>query len=90
MNRDDKIIGGMFGLPVTVEPTTSGIPCNWVFLGDSALSLCNARSSVAVQPLGLSTDTFPDLHKCLQSSQEISMIMSNLAPRNSIAIQKIR
>lgn len=48
MNRDDKIIGGMFGLPETVVPALSGKPTDWMFLKDSNLFLANARSGIAI------------------------------------------
>jgi len=48
LNRDDKIIGGMFGLPETVVPAVSGKPTDWMFLKDSNLFLANARSGIMI------------------------------------------
>ena len=48
MNCENKIIGGMFGLPETVVPALSGKTVDWMFLKDSNLFLVNARSGIAV------------------------------------------
>lgn len=48
MNSDNKIIGGMFGLPETVEPKVAIDLHQWKFLDDSNLFLANGRSGIMV------------------------------------------
>ncbi len=48
MNSDNKIIGGMFGLPETVEPKIAIEPHQWKFLDDANLFLANGRSGIMV------------------------------------------
>lgn len=48
MNSDNKIIGGMLGLPNTVVPAKSSKPVDWMFLKDSNLFLVNARSGIKI------------------------------------------
>jgi len=48
LNSDNKIIGGMFGLPETVVPAISGKSLDWMFLRDSNLFLANGRSGIAI------------------------------------------
>lgn len=48
MNSDNKIIGGMFGLPETVEPKVAIEPHQWKFLDDANLFLANGRSGIMV------------------------------------------
>lgn len=48
MNNDNRIIGGMFGLPDTVEPVVAIERDRWKFLDDSNLFLANARSGIVV------------------------------------------
>jgi dTDP-4-amino-4,6-dideoxygalactose transaminase len=46
--RDNKIIGGMFGLTETVEPKVTTDSGRWKFLDDSNLFLANGRSGIVV------------------------------------------
>ena len=46
--RDNKIIGGMFGLPETVEPKIAIDLQQWKFLEDANLFLTNGRSGIMV------------------------------------------
>lgn len=48
MNSDNKIIGGMFGLPETVEPKVAIEPHQWKFLDESNLFIANARSGIMI------------------------------------------
>lgn len=48
MNRDNRIIGGMFGLPATVEPKVKTEPGRWKFLDESNLFLTNGRSGIKI------------------------------------------
>ena len=48
LNIDDKIIGGMFGLPDTVEPKVAILSHRWKFLDESSLFLANGRSGIIV------------------------------------------
>lgn len=48
MNSNDRIIGGMFGLPETIIPIVSSKTVEWIFLKDSNLFLANARSGIVV------------------------------------------
>ncbi|MDL1963293.1 MAG: DegT/DnrJ/EryC1/StrS family aminotransferase [Deltaproteobacteria bacterium] len=48
LNSDNKIIGGMFGLPETVEPKVATEPHQWKFIDDSNLLLANGRSGIMV------------------------------------------
>lgn len=48
LNGDNKIIGGMFGLPDTVEPVVAIERDRWKFLDESNLFLANARSGIMV------------------------------------------
>ena len=48
VNSDNKIIGGMFGLPETVVPKGAADSSDWLFLKESNLFLANARSGIAI------------------------------------------
>ncbi len=48
LSSDNKIIGGMFGLPETVEPKVAIEPHQWKFLDDANLFLANGRSGIMV------------------------------------------
>ena len=48
MNSDNKIIGGMFGLPETVEPNEAIDLHQWKFLDNSNLFLANGRSGIMI------------------------------------------
>ena len=48
MDSDNKIIGGMFGLPDTVEPKAVIETRRWKFLDESNLFLANGRSGIYI------------------------------------------
>ena len=48
LNSDNKIIGGMFGLPKTVDPKVAIEPHQWKFLDESNLFIANARSGIMI------------------------------------------
>ena len=48
LNSDNKIIGGMFGLPEAVEPKVAIEPLQRKFLDDANLFLANGRSGIMV------------------------------------------
>jgi len=48
LDNDNKIIGGMFGLPETVVPKESTDATKWSFLKESNLFLVNARSGIMI------------------------------------------